>query len=123
MTFQEKLFRTGLLLTAIAIALNAFGHHSLKPVLTAAQLSMFETASTYLLWGSAWMLILALGFAQFNLPKVSVYSILLGLFLFSGSLLAYLIYPLPLLMALTPFGGLLMMSGFIVCATKKTKSK
>lgn len=123
MPFQNTLFRLGLLLTGISIALNAFGHHALKPILSVPQLSMFETASTYLVWGSLWMLILALGYIPFHLPKVSIYTIFSGVILFCGSLLGYILYPTPLLMALTPFGGLLMISGFLVSALTKKKIK
>jgi len=118
---MTKLFRFGLLLTGIAIALNAVGYHALQPHLDAKQLSMYETASRYSLFGGLWFLVLGSAQTQFLLSKKGLILIQTGLTLFCGSLFLYLLYPLKFLMFITPIGGLCLIIGFVVCAFQKSK--
>ncbi|RAP36446.1 hypothetical protein DID80_05430 [Candidatus Marinamargulisbacteria bacterium SCGC AAA071-K20] len=113
------LLRSGFLLTAIAVALNAFGHHILRGILPPKDLSMFDTAARYLLFGGAWVMIM--GLAQFHiaLPKTGVRLVISGLSVFCGSLFLYLLFHVKLLMFLTPIGGLLMIFGFLMLVFKR----
>lgn len=111
-------FKLASFLTALGIAAHAFGHHSLKSSLEPSQMAIFETASRYLLFAGIWFLALL---RPTTLPETPLRIIFLGLILFSGSLLTYLVVKAPLLMMLTPIGGVLMISGFILLGlTSKT---
>ena len=112
-------FRLGLLLTSLAIALNAMGYHALQPRLTVQQLSLFETASRYSILGGIWLMILGLASSQMALSKKGTNLIAIGLLLFCGSLFAYIVFPIKALMILTPLGGASMIIGFLLCALKK----
>ncbi len=100
----------------IAIAVQAFGHHSLQAILDAKQLSIFETASRYLMWGSIWVMVMGIGTRLFQISKLGLWLIFLGLGVFCGSLFGYLLVPCPYLMIATPVGGAMMIVGFLACA-------
>lgn len=111
------IFRISCIITAIAIGLNALGAHALSNSLTPNQLSIFETASRYLLMGGMWLMILKK--PDRNLPKSSIYLILLGLTVFCGSLFLYLLFSAKIIMIATPFGGIMLMLGFILLGINK----
>jgi uncharacterized membrane protein YgdD (TMEM256/DUF423 family) len=120
------LFRSGLLLTGIAIGIQAFGAHGLKRMLDTAQLETFETASRYLIWGGMWTMILGLAHPYFRLPRLAIRLILAGIILFSGSLLLYLCFSDKYWVFVTPIGGVLMVIGFILAGSmsrEKEESK
>ena len=110
------LFRLSCFLTAIAIGLNALGHHALTTILTPNKLAIFETASHYLLLGGLWLMILKR--PTTTLPKRPIQLLLLGLVLFCGSLFLYLLLPVKGLMLITPLGGILLMMAFVVLGIK-----
>jgi uncharacterized membrane protein YgdD (TMEM256/DUF423 family) len=111
---EITMLRFGFLITAMAIALNAFGYHMLRSVLSPKELSMFETASRYFLFGGLWVMIIGLAQFHITLSEKGVRFVILGLCLFCGSLFLYLLFHVKLLMFITPIGGLLMMIGFIL---------
>lgn len=113
-------------LGALSIALGAFSAHTLelyvtKNILSSYHLTIFEKAVKYQMYHSIVLLLLTL----FNLSQNklifyrSVYFILSGTILFSGSLYWMAIQnilPLPFphsLFWITPLGGLLMIIGWI----------
>lgn len=108
-------FKTACYLTALGIASHAFGHHTLNAILSSAHLTIFETASRYILLAGIWFLALL---RPQSLPETPLRIIFSGVLLFSGSLLAYLIIKTPFLMMITPFGGILMIFGFILLGSK-----
>lgn len=116
---MSKLFRFGLFLTSLSVAINAMGYHALKPNLSLSQLTMFETASRYLVWGAIWIMILGIAEMNFKLPKMALNFIITGLFLFCGSLFLYLLIPLKFFMFLTPLGGFSLIIGFALASAKK----
>ncbi len=117
---MSKLFRFGLLLTSVSIALNAMGYHALQHRLEIKPLAMFETASRYSVWGGMWFMILGLALTHISLSKKGLLFIQLGLLLFCGSLFLYVFWPFKPLMILTPLGGLCMIVGFAWCGLQKT---
>lgn len=113
---QAQLFRLGSLITAVAVGLNALGAHFLSGHLTASELNMFDTASRYLLIGGLWILVFTR--QSIRLSERSLSIIMIGLLFFSGSLLAYLITQAKFLMFLTPIGGVMIISGFVLLAIR-----
>lgn len=123
--FGKNLIIVAGILAAIAIALGAFGAHGLKEVLTADQLSNFQTGVHYHFYHVFALLFIALLSA--HLPEVNFRWVarffLIGIACFSGSL--YLIstaslhsIPTGILGPITPLGGILFVAGWLVLAIK-----
>lgn len=100
---------------ALAVVLGAFGAHGLRQVLTAAQLSTFETGVRYQMYHALALLVLPALHAYADprwLHRAGV-ALVLGTTLFSGSL-----YILVLLQAawagpITPIGGVFFILGWL----------
>jgi uncharacterized membrane protein YgdD (TMEM256/DUF423 family) len=94
----------------LAVALGAFGAHSLKPVLLANQtVDIWEKAVLYHIFHTLALLFLA------SRPVVSrwaVVSFLLGICLFSGSLYLLAATNVRWLGAITPLGGMAFLAGW-----------
>lgn len=116
---MEKLFRIGLFLTALSVALNAMGYHALKHRLEPIHLATFETASRYMMWMAIWIMLLAIARIHFYMSRMAFFSILIGGALFCGSLFLYLVWPFKPLVFVTPIGGILIIMGFLVASLKK----
>lgn len=108
-------FKAACFLTAIGIASHAFGHHSLRGVLTDSHMAIFETASRYLLLSGIWFLALLRPNTLAQTPLKVIFS---GAMIFCGSLLLYLVLQHPLLMMITPLGGVMMIAGFVYLGVK-----
>ena len=100
----------------LGIALGAFGAHALKGVLASHQtLAIWNTAVLYHLIHAPILLWLA------GRERIVIMPILLfgsGILLFSGSLYALALTDIRWLGAITPFGGLLLMAGWLWIALK-----
>ena len=116
---METLIGLGSLFAAIGVALGAFGAHGLQTRLPAERLETFETGVRYQMYHSLGLL--AAGFVRGFLPG-SVLAIaagwlfLAGIFLFSGSLYLLVLTGRRLWGAVTPFGGLAFIIGWICLA-------
>ena len=100
------------------VAAGAFGAHALKLRLDPEALAVFETAARYqllhapVLLGAAWVARQWPGRAA----SASIVCFALGIILFSGSLYALSLSGLRLLGAVTPFGGLFLLLGWLLMA-------
>ncbi|MCP4499681.1 MAG: DUF423 domain-containing protein [Deltaproteobacteria bacterium] len=118
--------RLGALNGFISVALGAFGAHGLKKaaflgddVERAARLAWWQTAGEYQM-GHA-LLLVGIGLLILRLPpnvkskalSTAALAIPLGLLLFSGSLYVMTLTGLRVLGAVTPFGGLALLTGWI----------
>ncbi len=102
---------TGLL----AVLLGAFMTHSLKASITEELLSTFQTGVTYHMHHSLAMLavsLLSLHFPKSGLLKLSAYSFLLGIVLFSGSLYFLALTEIRGIGIITPIGGVFLILGW-----------
>jgi uncharacterized membrane protein YgdD (TMEM256/DUF423 family) len=103
---------------ALAVALGAFGAHGLKARLSAEMLAVWQTAVHYHAWHALGLL--ALGVTGFYLknPWMSAAGWLLvaGILLFSGSLYALALGAPRVFGAVTPFGGLAFILGWLAFA-------
>jgi uncharacterized membrane protein YgdD (TMEM256/DUF423 family) len=106
-----------------AIALGAFGAHALKNNLTEQQQEIYRTAAHYQIVHALALLALGLWCNQQN-QKMAVagWSWIIGSLLFSGSLYALAVSDIKILGAITPFGGILLMLGWIVFAFRAWKA-
>jgi uncharacterized membrane protein YgdD (TMEM256/DUF423 family) len=108
----------GSLLAGLAVAAGAFGAHGLKTRLPADLLLVFETAVRYQMYHALGLLVVA--FAMNRWPdgafQVAGWLMLAGIILFSGSLYALCLTGVRALGAITPFGGLCFLAGWVVLA-------
>ncbi|WP_430460649.1 DUF423 domain-containing protein [Thalassolituus sp. LLYu03] len=90
-----------------AVGLGAFGAHGLKSVLSADMMEVYRTAVLYHLVHAVALLGLAvwLQVQPSRWLRWSANLMLLGLFLFSGSLYAMTLSGVKMLGIITPFGG------------------
>ena len=106
---QQKMLRLAAGLVALAIALGAFGAHALNGRLSAYSLAIYEKAAFYHMTQSLGLLImtaLSSNAAVINAVAVRAAKILMiGIFIFSGSLYALALTEERWLGAITPFGG------------------
>ena len=102
----------------IGAALGAFGSHSLKAKINPEQLIVYDIATRYLMYHA--LGILALGILAYNVPdsvvKIPGVIMLIGIFLFSGSLYLISLKGLTNLGIITPFGGIAFIASWILLA-------
>lgn len=102
----------------ISVAAGAFGSHGLKRVLTPDMLDVFRTGATYQMYHSLALVLLGL-FVQSRpsgVADAAGYAFTAGIVLFSGSLYALSLSGVKVLGAITPFGGLAFLTGWICFA-------
>ncbi|MCL7764411.1 DUF423 domain-containing protein [Polaribacter sp. Z014] len=101
----------------LAIVLGAFGAHALKEVLTATELSSFETAVRYQMYHVIVLLFVNIydGFTILQKNKIS-YVFFFGILLFSGSIYAIHLTSITAksIWFVTPLGGLTLMIGWVL---------
>lgn len=101
-----------------AIIFGAFGAHALKKIMTADQLSGFETGVKYQMYHALVLLMLSFNLnLDTVLEKYMVYCFILGTFLFSFSIYGLCISGAKgkkwkFLGPITPLGGLLLVAGW-----------
>jgi uncharacterized membrane protein YgdD (TMEM256/DUF423 family) len=117
---NKTIFLTGIAFGTLAIILGAFGAHGLEERLSLDSQNSFETAVRYQMYHALFLLVLARIDAMPGMSVKSVfYLIVSGIIAFSFSI--YLLSTSELtgleisyLGLMTPFGGLLLISGWIV---------
>ena len=102
-------FRVGLLSLALAVALGAFGAHGLQSLVNEARLETWHTAVRYQAWIS--LALVAIASWRGDIAAPVFWCLLLGMVVFSGSLYALVLLDFPRLGAITPLGGVLLISG------------
>lgn len=117
---NKKILITGGILAVVAIILGAFGSHGLKETLSADSLRSFETGARYQMYHALMLLFIGNLSVLSNAQKRRIwYLVLGGVILFSGSI--YLLSTEALhqidfgaIGFVTPIGGLLLISAWIV---------
>lgn len=117
----------GFLFGILAVILGALGAHALKPLLTSAQLSSFETGLRFQMYHALLLIILS------QIPKLAnklcLFLIVLGTILFSFSIYFLNIQDILTLGSLsflgpvTPIGGLLLISSWLILLINTFKLK
>lgn len=102
----------------LAVVLGAFGAHALRGKLSAEHLSVFQTGVTYQMYHA--LALIGLGilegigkFSSHSLFTVSIWTFIVGIFLFSGSLYLLTVTGVRKLGAITPLGGLCFLAGWL----------
>lgn len=116
------------LLGALAVGIGAFGAHGLEAILEShGRLETFETGVKYHFYHALAMLSVAIWYSlqpERKWLKTALWSFLIGILIFSGSLYILSLSGITWLGAITPLGGLAFILGWfsIVLAAKIDKA-
>jgi uncharacterized membrane protein YgdD (TMEM256/DUF423 family) len=102
----------------IAVAFGAFGAHALRATIAPEMLAVWETAMQYQMFHALALLCIVVAGSRMpnKLLYVSGWVFVVGTLLFSGSLYALVLTGIKALGMITPFGGVLFLSGWLVLA-------
>ncbi len=109
----------------LAVGIGAFGAHALKKVLeSTGKTEVFETGVKYHFWHVLALLAVALLMEKFthSFMLYSAWSFIAGILIFSGSLYILSITGITKLGAITPFGGLAFILGWLFLILAAVKS-
>jgi uncharacterized membrane protein YgdD (TMEM256/DUF423 family) len=131
MISTKKLLIFGSITAALAVVLGAFGAHALKPLLAENQLQSYETGVRYQLIHGLALVVLAMLAKQYSIQLFNKAGMVMfiGILIFSASI--YLLslkdlmgFPaLRFLGPITPIGGLLMISAWVMVLLASIKIK
>jgi len=120
--------KTFLIIAAIfgflGVAIGAFGAHALKDKLTPQLLETFETGVRYQMYHVFAIVVVALASAQWRigLLNISGWLFVAGIIIFSGSLYILSLTGEKMWGAVTTFGGLALLAGWLTLAIGVYKS-
>ena len=99
----------------LAVALGAFGAHGLEGHLPPEDLATFETGARYQMYHALALILLAVGRPRLSpgWARAALWAFILGILLFSGSLYALVLSGIRSLGAVTPFGGVSFLVGWV----------
>jgi uncharacterized membrane protein YgdD (TMEM256/DUF423 family) len=113
-TVERPLVAAGAALSGLGVILGAFGAHALKARIGAEALGWWETAVEYQMWHG--LAVLALGLATARWARVPAWLLCAGAAVFSSTLYAMALGAPRWLGAVTPLGGLAMITGWALLA-------
>ena len=109
-------FLSGAIAAFIAVALGAFGAHSLKTKLSADMLNIFEIGVRYQMYHA--LALIAVAWAMTRWPEANLnaagWAFIVGIVVFSGSLYLLSATDIRWLGAITPIGGLAFLIGWAI---------
>jgi uncharacterized membrane protein YgdD (TMEM256/DUF423 family) len=125
MNMQKLILLSGTMMAALSVTIGAFGAHTLKDLLEANQRTeTFTTAVTYQFCHSLALLII--GMLMYKSPhrflEYAAWSHIAGIVIFSGSLYILCISTNTKWGMITPIGGLLFITGWLLLAIAIGKS-
>jgi uncharacterized membrane protein YgdD (TMEM256/DUF423 family) len=121
---DKKIIAIAAFMGTLAIVLGAFGAHSLKSVLSETELTTFETGVRYQMYHALFLFFLGTTpLVSSKIKKTILWLIAVGVVFFSGSIYllstaSITLISTKLIGPITPLGGLLMISGWIVLFVK-----
>jgi uncharacterized membrane protein YgdD (TMEM256/DUF423 family) len=122
---MDRTFLTlGAAFAALGIAAGAFGAHGLRGRVSPEMLEIFETAARYQMYHALGLLAVAWAAARWPQPMVAVagWCMVAGIVVFSGSLYVLSVTGIRWLGAITPFGGLAFIAGWLALALAAWRS-
>lgn len=113
---SKAILMTASVLLALAVAIGAFGAHGLKAQLSTDMLLTYKTGVEYHFYHALGLLLIGVLSVMFpsNLLNWSAILLAVGIILFSGSLYILAISGIKWLGAITPFGGLSFIAGWVL---------
>lgn len=103
----------GAVCAALGVGLGAFGAHGLRGLIGEAQLGWWETGTRYFLVGALGIGLFGVFQDKHEQSSAPGWLLLLGSTLFAGSLYALALGAPRAVGAITPFGGLGLIAGFM----------
>lgn len=122
--YQRRYFQIAAVLGALSVIAGAFGAHGLEKHLDAEHLDIWHTAAQYHMYHALAMLAFAGGALPGIASRAGAWACrlwLVGIIIFSGSLYVLAVTGISWLGAITPFGGLAMIAGWVLAAVAATK--
>ena len=115
---ERIFFLLGAISAFIGVAAGAFGAHGLEDRLNAEMLSVFEIGVRYQMYHAFGLIAAAWAYSKWPSKLVSTggWLFVIGTVLFSGSLYLLSTTGLKWFGAITPFGGLAFLSGWVCLA-------
>jgi uncharacterized membrane protein YgdD (TMEM256/DUF423 family) len=116
---DKTFFFLGSLSGAIAVMLGAFGSHGLRKWLTSESMATFEIGVRYQMYHAVAIIAASIASGQWSassLPGVAGWLFTIGTLLFSGSLYILALTQKRWPGAITPFGGLAFIAGWVCLA-------
>ncbi|WP_407556166.1 DUF423 domain-containing protein [Winogradskyella sp. 4-2091] len=114
---QNIIIATGALFGMLSVIFGAFGAHALKKILSTDQLHSFEVGVKYQMYHA--IVLLVLGLSATNVTSATYWCFTIGIILFSFSIYGLVLSDakgkkLRFLGPVTPIGGLLLVSGWLL---------
>ncbi|MCF7804150.1 MAG: DUF423 domain-containing protein [Candidatus Marinimicrobia bacterium] len=121
--FHRAMVTIGAISAALAVIAGAFGAHTLRDILPPDRMSVFNTAVEYHFYHSLGLFAVAWTYTRWRsrYSKISGWSMFTGIILFSGSLYLLAFTGISWLGAITPFGGVAFIVGWIALAMAPKK--
>jgi uncharacterized membrane protein YgdD (TMEM256/DUF423 family) len=117
----------GAVFMALAVAMGAFGAHALKDRLDEYSQGVYEKAVFYHFVHGIGILLISLlarvGILSASAEERAGWLMAIGIVLFSGSLYALAISGVRILGAVTPFGGVAFIAGWVLLACEATRGQ
>ncbi|RXK01280.1 DUF423 domain-containing protein [Arcobacter sp. CECT 8986] len=115
----KKFLAIASFMMALAISLGAFGAHGLKSIVEPSMLTVYHTGVEYQFYNTLGLF--ATSFMIYLKPNskklvVASWLILIGMVIFSFSLYLLVVLNMPILGAITPIGGTLLIIAWILVA-------
>jgi uncharacterized membrane protein YgdD (TMEM256/DUF423 family) len=125
---KKQIVIAGSILILVAVILGAFGAHSLKELIKPEKLSSFEVGVRYQFYHGLGMLMIGFNYSKINASKLLFPIMLLGVLLFSVSIYLLSIQSvlgvaLSFLGPVTPIGGLLLITSWLILIINLIKVK
>jgi uncharacterized membrane protein YgdD (TMEM256/DUF423 family) len=129
MNFNHCRLRAAAIFGLLAVALGAMGAHGLQSHWTATldavdaakRVDVWKTASHYHLAHAIVLLVMAFAFPLPRQAGAAWWSFVAGIVLFSGSLYLWCLADVKWLVYITPFGGVLLMLGWLLLAFQRSE--
>ena len=106
---------------AIAVALGAFGAHSLKAIVSTQQLEWWQTATLYWFIHGLGLLLVGILIRLNYATQTTAWLLQVGVIIFAGSLYAMTLGAPRWFGAITPIGGVLMIAGWLWLAVTTSR--
>ena len=115
---ERRVFAVGSIVAGLGVALGAFGAHSLEASLSPKMLETFETGVRYQMYHGLGLLALAWAISKWPERRLEPAARLLlaGTVVFSGSLYVLVLAGARWFGAVTPFGGVMLITGWALVA-------
>jgi len=113
---SKTIIMTAAVLLAVAVAVGAFGAHALKSRITEDLMQVYKTGVEYHFYHALGLLLVGILsiYRPSGLLNWSALFLVMGIVLFSGSLYAMAVTGIKWLGAITPFGGLSFIAGWVL---------